>query len=119
MTTAGTSQSMPFTADCSRNANELSLRVSGRLIEPRQPSPDWSACLERLAGVAIRVDLGSVTEIDARGLGMLAELTRETRRRGGDVMVVKASPRVRRLLELTHLDTLLQDAPGRGPRLAA
>jgi anti-anti-sigma factor len=120
MTTPGLSQTRPFTADCSRKANEVSLRVSGRLVvEPRQAGPDWSRCLERLAGAAVRVDLGSVTEIDARGLGMLAELTRETRRQGGDVAVVKASPRVRRLLELTHLDTLLADTPGRGPRIAA
>jgi hypothetical protein len=33
--------------------------------------------------------------------------------------VVSASPRVRRLLELTHLDALLNDGPCLGPRLAA
>ena len=111
-------QATAFTADCSRQANHVSLRVSGRLVDPRQMRPDWSSCLERLAGADVRIDLGNVTEIDARGLGMLAELTREARLTGGHVVVVKASPRVRRLLEVTHLDALL-DASGIGPRKAA
>jgi len=117
MTAAGTTYSKPFTADCSRQANQVSLRVSGRLVDARQKMPDWTACLERLAGADVRVDLGSVTEIDARGLGMLAELTRETRLNGGRIVVSQASPRVKRLLELTHLDGLLEEC--QDPRRAA
>ena len=83
MTAPGTIQSNAFTADCSRQANQVSLRVSGRLVDMRHKMPDWTACLQRLAGADVRIDLGSVTEIDARGLGMLAELTRETRQGGG------------------------------------
>ena len=117
MTAHGTIHSNAFTADCSRQANQVSLRVSGRLVDPRQKMPDWTACLERLAGADVRIDLGSVTEIDARGLGMLAELTRQTRLGGGRIVVVHASPRVKRLLRLTHLDGLLEE--GHGPRRAA
>jgi anti-anti-sigma factor len=119
MTAPGTFHFTPFTANCTREANQVSLSVSGRLVDPREATPDWAECLERLAGTDVRIDLGSVTEIDARGLGMLAELTRETRRRGGRVAVVRASARVRRLLTLTHLDALLEDSPSRGPRIAA
>jgi anti-anti-sigma factor len=108
--------SMPFTADCIRSADQVLLRVSGRLLEPRPAMPEWSACLQRLATADVRVDLGGVTEIDARGLGMLAELTRRTRAAGGRLEVVSASPRVRRLLEVTHLDALLLQAD---PRMAA
>ena len=118
MTAPGTLHTNPFTTDCSRQANQVSLRVSGRLVDPNRPITGWKTCLERLAGADVRIDMASVTEIDARGLGMLAELTRETRNTGGRVAVVRASPRVRRLLTLTHLDGLLDDG-GVGPRKAA
>ena len=111
MTPPGFRSSTPFTADCVRNANQVLLRVSGRLVEPRPTTVDWQDCLQRLAAVDVRVDLGEVTEIDARGLGMLAELTRQTRAGGGRLSVVSASPRVRRLLRLTHLDGLLTNNP--------
>lgn len=97
-----------FTTDCIRDAGEVLLRVSGRLVDARRMTPDWDDCLRRLAARHVKVDLGSVTDIDARGLGMLAELTRETHAVGGRVTVICASPRVRRLLAVTHLDSLLE-----------
>jgi len=118
MIAPGTLHPRLFTADCSRHANQVSLRLSGRLVEPRRTMANWTACLDKLAGADVRVDLGSVTDIDARGLGLLAELTRETRRTGGRIAVVGASPRVRKLLHLTHLDGLLEDG-SHGPKKAA
>lgn len=112
------SRAVPFTADCVRNADQVLLRVAGRLVEPREPQPNWPECLERLAASEIKVDLAGVTQIDAHGIGMLADLTRSTRARGGHVAVVSASGRVRRLLELAHLDALLE-TPAPGPSLAA
>lgn len=112
MTPPGSLSKTPFTADCVRNANQVLLRVSGRLVDPRPTMPGWHDCLQRLSAADVRVDLGAVTEIDARGLGMLAELTRQTRAGGGRVSVVSASPRVRRLLRVTHLDDLLATEPG-------
>ncbi len=114
MTPPGSRSSTPFTADCVRNADQVLLRVSGRLVDARPTAPDWHDCLQRLSAADVRVDLGAVTEIDARGLGMLAELTRHTRAGGGRLSVVSASPRVRRLLRLTHLDGLLASDPA-GP----
>jgi anti-anti-sigma factor len=105
------SQPTPFTTDCVRSAGQVLLRVSGRLVETRKSIPEWGPCLQRLAAADVRIDLAGVTELDARGLGMLAELTRETRAAGGHVAVVSASPRVKRLLELTHLDAVLEQAP--------
>lgn len=118
MTPLTAARSTSFTADCVPSAGHVLLRVSGRLVDARRLTPGWDDCLRRLAGEHVRVDLGGVTEIDARGLGMLAELTRESRAVGGRVSVVCASPRVRRLLAVTHLDTLLDDE-GRKPCLAA
>lgn len=111
-------RSPAFTADCVRASGHVLLRVSGRLVDARHLTPDWHDCVRRLAGEHVRVDLGGVTDIDARGLGMLAELTREARAQGGRVSVVCASPRVRRLLAVTHLDGLI-DGNGSSPCLAA
>jgi anti-anti-sigma factor len=109
----------PFTTDCIHRDRQLLLRVSGRLVDLHHDASVWRPCLQRMAAADVRVDLGAVTDIDARGLGMLAELTRETRARGGRLAVIKASPRVRKILALTHLDGLLDDEAPRGPRLAA
>lgn len=111
------SQPSTFTADCVRHADQVLLRVSGRLVDPRQTTSSLDACPQLLTASDVRVELGAVTEIDARGLGMLAELTRRVRGAGGRLKVVSASPRVRRLLKLTHLDALLDD--GAHPRAAA
>jgi anti-anti-sigma factor len=116
MSPNGAVQPTTFSANCERHANQVLLRVSGRLVDPRQDAETWDACLQRLAAPEVRIDLGAVTEIDARGLGMLAEITRATRAAGGRVAVVSASPRVRRLLEVTHLDALLDE--GAHPRAA-
>lgn len=118
MTPSNAVRSPLFTADCVRGAGHVLLRVSGKLVDARRLTPDWDRCLTKLAGEHVRVDLGGVTDIDARGLGMLAELTRETRAGGGRVSVVCASRRVRKLLQVTHLDALLDD-DGRTPCLAA
>ncbi len=118
MTPPSTHRSRTFTADCEQSRDHVLLRVSGRLVDARRMTPGWDACVRRLAGAHVRVDLAGVTEIDARGLGMLAELTRETQAVGGCLTVVSASPRVRTLLRLTHLDSLLEGG-GRKPCLAA
>jgi anti-anti-sigma factor len=117
MTSPERKPTAPFTATCVRHADEVLVRVSGRLINPREAERSWPRCLEQPVP-DVRVDLGEVTEMDARGLGMLAELTRRTRAHGGNVAVISASPRVRRLLRLTRLDALL-DTGKAGPRLAA
>ena len=117
MTSPGTHRPVPFTADCVRNANQVLVRVSGRLVNPRDVVPTWPDCLQQEA-FEVRVDLGGVTEIDAGGLGLLAELTRRMHAVGGQVAVVAASPRVQRLLRLTRLDGLLEGGSA-GPRRAA
>lgn len=117
MTPPSSPNPLSFTADCVRQANQVMLRVAGRLVDPR-PLPAWSDCVDSMSASDVRVDMAAVTEIDARGLGLLAELTTRVRRSGGHLSVVKASPRVRRLLRVTHLDSLLAEEHA-GPRRAA
>jgi anti-anti-sigma factor len=96
----------PFTVECVRSANQLSVRVSGRLVAT-SGRPVWMTCLENAPGADIGIELGSVTAMDASGIGLLAEFARTARAEGRRVAVVSASRRVRRLLELTRLDGLL------------
>lgn len=59
--------------------------------------------MQRAAGAHVCVDLAGVTEMDGRGLGMLADLVRDARTSGGSVSVLYANARVRRLLDITRL----------------
>ena len=114
-----TSPERAFTTECVRADGQLLLKVSGRLLDARHLSPGWQAHLPCLAADDVRVDLGDVTHLDARGLGMLAELARATHARGGRLTVLRASARIRRVLAITHLDSLLADDGEQEPPLAA
>lgn len=113
-----------FQADCVPSNDQLLLRISGRLVIDPRVQPDWRACLAQSKHRDIAVDLAGVTSIDASGLGLIAEIARETRLSGGRLAVVSASPRVRRMLALTRLDAVLDGGVGaragaRGPKVAA
>ena len=106
-----------FRADCVRNAEQLILRFSGRLmVHPDGGPPGWKSCLERTPFQTIAIDLGDVTDIDATGLGLLVELARGARAQGRRVALLAASPRVRKVLSLTRLDTVVDGDVGDGLR---
>ncbi|MFN7980975.1 MAG: STAS domain-containing protein [Vicinamibacterales bacterium] len=96
-------RSRSFIADWSMCADDVRLRMSGRLVDPTPGSVEWAAALQRSAGAHLHVDLADVTEMDGRGLGLLADLVRDRRATGGSVSVMYANPRVRRLLDITRL----------------
>ncbi len=83
--------------------DDVRLRVSGRLVDPASDNAEWNAAVQRIAGSQVCVDLTGVTEMDGRGLGMLADLVRTMRDTGGSVSVMYANARVRRLLDITRL----------------
>jgi anti-anti-sigma factor len=60
--------------------------------------------------VDIQLDLAGVTQIDAAGLGLLAELCGAAHRRGGTVQLSAASERAGRMLRVTGVG-LLFDLP--------
>lgn len=120
--TAQTNPPVRFTADCVRENDQLVVRFSGRLVRgPRNVPPDWRSCLEHSTMFRdVAVDLGGVTDIDASGIGLLAELTAVSQRSGRRVAVVSANSRVRRLLSLTRLDTAIDGGVRNpGPKMAA
>jgi anti-sigma B factor antagonist len=53
------------------------------------------------------VDVGAVTFIDSTGLSALADAHRRAHDAGGALIVRHPSPMLKRLLEITRLDTLL------------
>jgi anti-anti-sigma factor len=90
------------------------VKASGRFM-PRVSSDltAWTPALSMAVGRTLTLDLCGVVRMDAAGLGLLATLTTEARRSSGDIKLVSAPPRVRRLLEVTGLDRVLADDPGR------
>lgn len=54
------------------------------------------------------LDLGKVDAIDAAGLGLLVELHCRARSRNGMLKIAKASPPVRRTIELVNLQSVLE-----------
>lgn len=65
----------------------------------------WEPHIRR--GCRISLDLTGVTEMDARGLGVLVELARRAQQDGIAISVAGASPAVSLLAAVVHLDQVL------------
>ena len=69
------------------------------------------------------INLANVSYLDNSGLGQLCLIYTMLRNRGGDMKLLKPTPRIRKLLNITKLDTvfeLLEDelnSLGNGPSL--
>ncbi len=61
--------------------------------------------------VDVLMDLSAVTFMDSTGLGVLAQLSRLARERGGKVTLAHVDPRVEKVILLTHLDHVIDIAP--------
>lgn len=64
------------------------------------------------------VDLQQIHAMDAAGLGLLVELHCRARQRASMLTVANPSPCVRRLMALTHLESVLHVAGSAGTRIA-
>jgi anti-anti-sigma factor len=58
-------------------------------------------------GARLALDLAGVTFIDRAGVNALLATRRRAQLEGGSLRVLRASPRVRRLITLTCLDAVL------------
>ena len=61
----------------------------------------------RRHGARLALDLTGVTFIDCAGINVLLAARRRAQLEGGSLRVLRASPRVRRVIALTHLDSVL------------
>lgn len=81
------------------------LYVAGRLVAGHGAAhPVWQAASDWRGASRLVVDLAGVTALDASGLGALLRLRQSACRHGVPVMLRRAGPRVRQLLQLTRLD---------------
>jgi len=61
----------------------------------------------RRHGARLALDLSGVTFIDCAGINVLLATRRRAQLEGGSLQVLRASPRVRRVFALNHLETVL------------
>jgi ABC-type transporter Mla MlaB component len=95
-------------------SREVSASTLAQMLEPRRhvgpvvpsrPAHEEHETASEREGIAW--DLSLVTDMDARGLGALAEAARKARDRGVRVSVRAASAVVHRLAALAKLDTVI------------
>jgi anti-anti-sigma factor len=60
----------------------------------------------------IILDLANVTIVDAHGLGVLLQLREEILARGIHFELINVNERLRRILQITRLDTVFETNPG-------
>lgn len=96
-------------------ADVAELRLTGELdlfsvVQLREVVRDIRLAMPR----CLIVDLSGLTFADARGLGVLIEMVRETRSRGVTVDLLHQVPAIERLAQLLHveLDDLLGEVTG-------
>jgi anti-anti-sigma regulatory factor len=86
--------------------NGLLVRACGRLsLGHGALDCLWEPHIRR--GCRVSLDLTEVTEVDACGLGVLAALAQRARQDGIAISVAGASPAVRSLATVVHLDQIL------------
>jgi anti-anti-sigma factor len=87
-----------------RISGEMTVRYCAQLL------PDIMTALGRDDSTVMQVDLSGVTEIDTAGLQALLIARRELGTQRRELRIVEASPAMRRVLELCHLDHLIGGA---------
>lgn len=101
--------------DVSTRPDAAILRCRGRLVFGDGAAPLREAGHRALlAGRSLALDLRRVTQIDAHGAGVLAELCAAARETGHALRLAGVSDRVRLLLAVTRLDRAIAataDAP--------
>jgi ABC-type transporter Mla MlaB component len=87
------------------------VRACGRLVLGHGADESlWASQLDQYAATDVALDLSCVSDLDARGLGVLATVVRRAGQRGTTVSVLAASRVVQRLGELMGLDRALHGA---------
>ena len=100
-----------FHLSSSRRMHELVVRACGRFtLGHGALEALWARQIEGAGHRAVTLDLACVSDMDARGLGVLASLTRNLAAAGRVVSVASASDVVARLVKLARLDTVLDRA---------
>jgi len=95
----------PFRIETEFDGATTLVRVSGEL--DMFNAPQLRAALD--GSQAVQFDLCDVSFMDSSGLHAVLHVRREVAALGGSVHIVKVSPTVRRLFEITGLQSMLPD----------
>jgi anti-anti-sigma factor len=77
-------------------------------------SEEWTEAIDARHPALFVIDLAKVTFLDSTALGAIIRVYKRQHEHGGDALVVNASPSVRKMFDITHLDWLLDlSAPER------
>jgi anti-anti-sigma factor len=87
------------------------IRCEGRIVAGEEVARLKSAVLCHQDSRTVMLDMEKVEMIDGSGLGLLAFLAGWTRIVGTEVKLVNPTRRVRELLHLTKLDSVLEICP--------
>lgn len=95
----------PFSLSTIRDATQVVIRPCGPLtLGSGADDARWTSQLEDTEGFDVTLDLSCVSDLDARGVGTLADLGGRALRRGLRMSVAAASAVTERLALLTGLD---------------
>jgi anti-sigma B factor antagonist len=89
--------------------------VSGETASLREAVGSEVAARPQSRGRAIVLDLARVSAVDASGLGLMLELRELAERKGICLRLTNASSFVRRIFEVTRLDSVFELASVREP----
>ena len=90
------------------------LCLEGRIVHGETRTLRDAVQAESRSSVIV-LDLGRVDTIDARGLGVMLELRRQTESRGVRFRLMNVNRFVRRVLEITRLDSVFEIIPKAEP----
>ena len=86
------------------------LTVNGNLVigEPETTFKKTVTQLLEEGRVNLLVDMSSVGFLDSSGLGALVRALTQTQKEGGQTKLLNAGPQVRKLLQMTKLDSVFE-----------
>lgn len=99
---------MSLSIDIRQSDHVVILELTGRLsiVEPALRHVAWE--LIQSGELYFIINLGKVSYLDNSGVGQLCWIYTVLRNRGGDMVLLKPTPRIRTMLEITRLNTVFQ-----------
>jgi anti-sigma B factor antagonist len=110
---------MSLSIETRQNGAATVLELSGRLsvLEPGLRQLAWEL-VERGERYFV-INLGNLVYLDNSGLGLLCWIYTFVRNRGGDMVLLKPTSRIKKLLSVTKLDTVFQSFECESDAIAA
>jgi anti-anti-sigma factor len=96
---------MPLTLDIVKSDDSVAVVIAGEIdLDSRQVLDDAISRLEA-DPVDLVLDLGGVTFVDSQGVNLLVHVRQVLDEAGASLTLLRPSPAVRKVLELTGVDT--------------